>query len=120
MLSFQPMQIAQGSGRDIQVAAASGEPILSLRAWPGETSKSENIPFLISRINAQRGSFRNITETSLAQEAEAEAADAKFPVNGDDAQSPVPDSPDEKTLTEDIFKARGEILQAIGYGTHSP
>ena len=86
------------------------DPLLSLRAWPGETSKNENIPFLIARINAQRGSFRNVTESSLAQEIEAAETTA---LGEEDQESPTIDTPDGKPSTDNVYKARGEIARAI-------
>ena len=102
---MQSIQTAAGS-----TELTSKEPLLSLRGWPGETSKNENIPFLIARINAQRGSFRNITESSLAQEIEA--ADTTL-LEEEDEKSQVPDTPDGNSSTEDVFKARGEIIRAV-------
>ena len=107
-------QMAQQPSKYAQVALTSEDPVLSLQAWPRESYKSENIPFLISRISAQRGSFRTITESSLAQEAEA--IEANEGGTGDDEKSSALDSRDGKTSAEDIFKARGEIMQTIAYG----
>ena len=103
---MQSTQTASGS-----MGISSGELLLSLRAWSGETLKDEDIPFLIARINAQRGSFRNITESSLEQEVEA--ADTS-PPGEEDEKSPEPDTSDGKTSTEDVYKARGEIARMIG------
>ncbi|MCJ1355311.1 MAG: RNA polymerase II mediator complex subunit [Icmadophila ericetorum] len=48
---------------------------LPLRAWPPDSAGQQSVSFLISRINAQRGSFRNITEDNLAEEAKSTTQD---------------------------------------------
>ncbi|KAI9046887.1 hypothetical protein LZ554_008965 [Drepanopeziza brunnea f. sp. 'monogermtubi'] len=40
---------------------------ISLRSWPS-TNGNDELPSIISRINTERGGFRNVTEESLRQE----------------------------------------------------
>lgn len=44
---------------------------ISLRAWPSTETPQLSLPSLISRINEQRGSFRNVSENALEEEIRA-------------------------------------------------
>ena len=53
--------------KDLLNAMASAVPI-SLKAWPSTETPHLSLPSLISRINEQRGSFRNVSENALEEE----------------------------------------------------
>ena len=85
---------------------------LSLRAWPSKRHETESIPFLISRINEQRGGFRNVTEASLEDEiraietGESSPQEEIFDTQGDASADP-------KSQQEEIVAAREEIIKQI-------
>ena len=89
---------------------------LPLQAWPAKDTNSESLPYLISRINAQRGSFRNVTEESLQEEIDAiendqiqpELEDVTVSESGDDTHDAIPQTGDPQHV-------RGEILKFIAY-----
>ena len=87
---------------------------ISLRSWPEDDRVRTSLPYLIARINEQRGSFRNITEASLEEEIRAAEAgedngeDAKMEDDGEDDNGPQPEP-------KDINKARDEILKGVKY-----
>jgi mediator of RNA polymerase II transcription subunit 17 len=91
----------------------NGLPI-SLRPAPKSTNSAIPLPLLISRINAERGSFRNLSEDSLRQEiAEAEAGGNK---EEDESSSDGEDEEEEKEEPDrmkELLTAREEILGQI-------
>ena len=90
---------------------------LPLQAWPAKDPNENSLPYLISRINAQRGSFRNITEESLQEEIEAIETGQAQPELENTAlsDSEDDDAHDATPQTEDVQHARGEILKFIAY-----
>ena len=80
---------------------------LSLRALPKIDPNKESLPFLISRINNQRGSFRNFTEESLEEEIRSQE-------NGElevlEEEAPAEDTQDVKSRQEELAEARQEML----------
>ncbi|KAL8756275.1 MAG: hypothetical protein Q9199_003039 [Rusavskia elegans] len=92
---------------------------LSLRAWPPDDKTTESLPYLIARINEQRGSFRNITEASLEEEIRtAKAGEDEVPPADNDA---FQDSQDDKTKGEELAVAREDIIKRVAeaYNTSS-
>ena len=90
---------------------------LPLQAWPAKDPNESSLPYLISRINAQRGSFRNITEESLEEEIEAIETGQVQPGLENTALSESEDNdvPDTTPRIEDVQHTRGEILKFIAY-----
>ena len=89
---------------------------LPLQILPAKDANAESLPYLISRINAQRGSFRNITEESLQEEIAALENGQAQPELEDAAISEPDDGlPDNSPLTKDLQHTRGEILKFIAY-----
>ncbi|MCJ1425171.1 RNA polymerase II mediator complex subunit [Sticta canariensis] len=89
------------------------DPIsISLRAWPAQDAGKEALPSLISRINEQRGSFRNITESKLEEEAQAANISQASIEDQTNSLSGV-DSQDAKTRREEMSTAREEILKQV-------
>ncbi|KAL8679419.1 MAG: hypothetical protein Q9186_004296 [Xanthomendoza sp. 1 TL-2023] len=86
---------------------------ISLRAWPSEDKVTQSLPYLIARINEQRGSFRNVTEASLQEEIRAiEAGDQSDLTDKDD--DITEDEQNAQADGERLFKARQEIIKQVG------
>lgn len=87
---------------------------ISLRAWPAQDASKESLPSLISRINEQRGTFRNISESTLEEEAqvvdtgETSLKDPTIVLSDVDPQ-------DVKTRREEVSAAREEILKQVAW-----
>lgn len=86
--------------------------LLSLKASPRSDPEKSSLPFLISRINEQRGSFRNVTEESLQEEicglkaGQTQAAEE----SGDDEEAH-----DDRPRREQLAVAREEMLRQVTY-----
>lgn len=85
-----------------------GQFPISLRAWPSRDEKAVPLSSLISRINNERGSFREITEEDLAEELKKD--EAGLDSSKDDDESEVEDVEEEPDRSKELMKARGEIL----------
>ena len=81
---------------------------LSLRALPKVDPNKDSLPFLISCINNQRGSFRNFTEESLEEEI-------RLQENGQESEddAPAEDTQDNKSRQEELAEARQEMLTQV-------
>ena len=83
---------------------------LSLQAFPAPDKDKESLQYLIQRVNAQRGSFRNITEQSLEDEIrESEAGGASN--DHEHATDSQADPGHDKIEKEEVAKAREEIMK---------
>ncbi len=85
--------------------------LLSLKSWPSSDSK-DSLPFLISRINEQRGSFRDVTEDRLADEIRSlEAGDGTIeePNTGETLDVSL----EKKSPREELSAARLEIVKQV-------
>ena len=87
---------------------------LSLQAFPPPDKEKDSLQYLIKRVNAQRGSFRNVTEQSLEDEIRALEA------GGDDrdqesATGIIADADNTKTKKEEVAQAKDEILKQTAY-----
>lgn len=83
---------------------------LSLRASPKVDPDKESLPYLISRINDERGSFRNITEESLEEEIRAGDdgnLDSLGEAVGEDGVQDV------KSRQEEIAEARQHMITQV-------
>ena len=86
--------------------------LFSLQAWPTVNKEKESLKYLISRINDQKGSFRNVTEESLEQELR-EASGGITTLQADkDGADPMEDE-DPKARREEVYKVREEILKQV-------
>lgn len=83
---------------------------LSLQALPKTDRTTESLPFLISCINEQRGSFRNVTEESL--EAEIRNLEALKSEEVEDS-SDDDDVQDEKSRRDQLAPAREDMLRQV-------
>ena len=85
---------------------------ISLRAWPSDDKTNESLPYLIARINDQRGSFRNITEASLEEEIRRAERGEEIDLSAD--EDGVPDSQDNEDKGEELAVAREDMIKRIG------
>lgn len=88
--------------------------MLPLRPQQSKGGKKDNLPIRIAQINAQRGSFRNITEQSLQEEIEAQKAKAKEKGKEAEDEDEIEAKPAELDVTERhelLYKRRAEIVQ---------
>lgn len=95
-------------------ASTMADPLsISLRAWPLQDKSKESVSYLISRINAQKGSFRNVTEAGLEEEIHlAEIGEVSTVEDGEDKQT-IEDGQDTQAKGDELFKAREEIMKQI-------
>lgn len=86
---------------------------LCLQAFPTVDKDKESLKYLISRINQQKGSFRNVTEQSLEEEIQAQEAGN---IDTDDQQvvETVEEVEDVRTKQEELTKAREDMIKQIG------
>lgn len=86
---------------------------LCLQAFPTVDKDKESLKYLISRINQQKGSFRNVTEQSLEEEIQAQEAGN---LDTDDQQvvETVEEVEDVRTKQEELTKAREDMIKQIG------
>jgi hypothetical protein len=90
----------------------SGSLSISLRAWPSTETPQSSLPFLISRINEQRGSFRNVTESGL--EEEIRIAESGEGILEDSSHVAAVDGGEElKPRREVVSESREEILKQV-------
>ncbi|KAL8866264.1 MAG: hypothetical protein Q9174_006400 [Haloplaca sp. 1 TL-2023] len=87
---------------------------ISLRAWPPEDKTTESLPYLIARINEQKGSFRNVTEASLQEEIDAGADETEAADDDEEPSGTAEDAQDIKAKQDDLFKAREKMIKQIG------
>lgn len=88
---------------------------LSLQAPIAPSPEKDSLQYLISRINEQKGSFRNVTEESLEEEIHNGQA-TEVALEDDDHMDTGEDIEDAKTKKERVMKAREEMLKSIGQG----
>lgn len=87
---------------------------ISLRAWPSPDKTTDSLPYLIARINEQKGSFRNLTEASLEEEIRAtEGGNSEI-----NAESETKDTGEEardvEAKSDVLAAAREEIIKQVG------
>ncbi|MCJ1484759.1 RNA polymerase II mediator complex subunit [Schaereria dolodes] len=97
---------------DSSTSTIAEELSLSLKSWPTRNLDIESLPFLISRINEQRGGFRNVSEEGLEDEIRALNAGQLEPESETNEQQEE-DSPDPKSRREALVAAREEIIKQI-------
>jgi mediator of RNA polymerase II transcription subunit 17 len=88
---------------------------LSVRAWPTKDDKGSALPTLISRINAERGEFRHLTEADLEDEiakAEIEPAAAHEHGETEDEEEEEEEEAEPDRIKE-VMDARNEMLAQI-------
>ncbi|KAL8883049.1 MAG: hypothetical protein Q9192_007472 [Flavoplaca navasiana] len=92
---------------------------ISLRAWPSDDKTTESLPYLIARINDQRGSFRNITEASLEEEIRLAERGEEIDLSAD--EDALPEGQDNEAKGKELAVAREDMIKRIGeaYNTSS-
>jgi mediator of RNA polymerase II transcription subunit 17 len=97
----------------------SADPLLlSLRSWPEDDAESQSLASLISRIQAQRGHFRDVDETILEAEIAGEKERAALGDDGDiemEESSGQAAAPEEVDRVTELKNAKAEISALIGY-----
>lgn len=85
--------------------------MLPLRPQKTKSSKKDNLPIRIAQINAQRGSFRNITEQSLQEEIKAQKEKSEEEDEEDEQNEENVNEVDATERQELLYKKRAEIIQ---------
>ncbi|KAL1954713.1 hypothetical protein VTO42DRAFT_766 [Malbranchea cinnamomea] len=84
---------------------------LPLRPLRPKPEKKDTLALQIAQINAQRGSFRNVTEAGLLAEIEALRAAGRDPDDPNEALLQKQDEDKEVNRQKQLFKSRAEILE---------
>lgn len=98
--------------------AMSADLSLSLRSWPEYDAESQSLASQISRIQSQRGHFRDVDETILEAEIAAEKERAALGDDGDTHMDSVEEpsaAPEESDRATELKNAKAEISALIGY-----
>lgn len=82
---------------------------LPLRPLVEKADVKDTLPIRIAQINAQRGSFRNVTEQSLQAEIDAHQEKGEAPEEQYEAKEPA--DVDATERLEQLYKRRAEITQ---------
>lgn len=87
---------------------------ISLQSWPSKNNDPASaLPVFFSRIYAERGGLRNITEEGLRQEIAEEEAGKDNGASDDEEADEEPDRLNE------LMTARAEMLDHIQYASES-
>lgn len=90
---------------------ASESFTLPLRPVRQKTEKPDTLALRIAQINAQRGSFRNVTEAGLRAEIDALKAAGRDPNEPVDEKDVKRDEGEELDRQERLLRSRGEMLE---------
>ena len=85
---------------------------LSLRAWPSKGDNATALPSLITRINAERGNFRTVTEETLEGEIRQSQISKEASAVVGDSDEVVEEEPDR---LKELTTAREDILIQLEY-----
>lgn len=87
----------------------------TFQPWSLERSEPLQLKDILSRVNLERGHFRDITEASLQEEIAADGGLSTSPSDSEDEEDD--DAPAATTTQpasrEDLFKARAEMAQQV-------
>ena len=86
----------------------------SLQVWPTPNKEKESLKYLISRINDQKGSFRNVTEQSLEQELKDSENNIAVPELQKESQY-AKDESNAQNQKDEVYKVREEVLKQVGF-----
>lgn len=89
---------------------------ISLRAWPSKEDNANALPSLISRINFERGDFRNVSEESLREEIRQLEAGTRADDANNHASSDDEEEEDQPDRLKELMTAREEMMMQIEYG----
>ena len=82
---------------------------LPLRPVRKKREKPDTLALRIAQINAQRGSFRNVTEAGLREEIEALKAAGRDPNEPVEEKAGAADDGEDRQ--EKLLRSRGEMLE---------
>ncbi|OBT63771.1 hypothetical protein VE03_06927 [Pseudogymnoascus sp. 23342-1-I1] len=90
---------------------------MSLRPWPTKEANGSALPTLISRINAERGQFRNLTEEDLLEEiAKGEENEAAADNDEMSTEDEIEAAPDRQ---KEVMDAKAEMLAQLEQAHHA-
>ncbi|KAF8539734.1 subunit 17 of mediator complex-domain-containing protein [Trichophaea hybrida] len=87
---------------------------LSLRTWLDHDPQDSAVSTFISRIQSQRGHFKDINEALLESEI-ASPNDAAAPPEDPIEEDSTPAAEDESNPTEKLAKAKAEMIDLLGH-----
>ena len=85
---------------------------ISLRAWPSTETPQLSLPSLISRINEQRGSFRNVSENALEEEIRL-AQTCECTSEDLSKATEIQGAEEVKSRRDTVAESREEILKQV-------
>ena len=91
---------------------------IALEPSSGDDFEQRSIQQLITRINEERGAFRNVTEETLRDEI-AKATTSNGNDDSDEEEDTV-DPQDIEARRKEVYTARSEMLKFIGYDFPGP
>ncbi|RPA97843.1 hypothetical protein L873DRAFT_1689511 [Choiromyces venosus 120613-1] len=100
---------------------SSNQLLLSLKSWPEDDPESKSVSSLISRIQAQRGHFRDVDESILEREInEGKDTDALFddsPVeeSEEDESKSTPAAGEDLDRATQLRNAKAEMSALVGH-----
>lgn len=92
----------------LTMGSIPGQFPISLRPWPLKDDKTVQLSSLISRIDSERGSFREISEEGLIEEVQKD--EAEIGACRDNNGIEVEDVEEEPDRVKELTRAQGEIL----------
>lgn len=92
------------------MSSTSGSLLLPLRPPSAKKPSADSLQFQIHQINAQRGSFRNITEDSLREEIEARKDEDNLEEEEDERDLDVEG---RATRLQKVWKSREEMIRQV-------
>ncbi|KAH6648771.1 subunit 17 of mediator complex-domain-containing protein [Truncatella angustata] len=101
------------------MASISASPF-SLRPWPTGDKKPKSLGEFITRVNAERGGFRNVTEAELREEVQAKDEGRMDGSNSSpDGEADSDDDAADGEKPKTIIEAREEFLRNIEFAHQS-
>ncbi|KAI1105975.1 subunit 17 of mediator complex-domain-containing protein [Jackrogersella minutella] len=97
---------------------ASPSSPFSLRPWPTGDKKPKNISEFISRVNTERGGFRNVTEDKLREEI-ASQDDGRIEIDRSSDGEEEDEDEADADKTNQVMVAREEFLKNIEFAHQS-
>lgn len=92
------------------MSSTSGSLLIPLRAPAAKKRQTDALKFQIEQVNAQRGSFRNITEQSLEQEVQLHKDSDEGDAEGEEDDS---DDEERETRLQKVWRTREEMIRQV-------
>lgn len=96
------------------MATINGTLPPSLQPWPRDDNEDQSLKYILGRVQAERGHFRNVTEESLEKEM-ADGTTSTTTTDEEEDEDEDSKEPDTKTRREELWIARNEMLQQVSY-----